>query len=117
VAVLDCMDAGTRQIFNWRIEGYSMAEIAVKLGKQSGTEQLSGRVVVAFLQGPAELKSSLAVAGSGGSGHGQQLVSHLGHGADYHHRLLLQTALDDRAGALGGVLSEEACVVAELMFE
>jgi DNA-directed RNA polymerase specialized sigma24 family protein len=29
--VLDCMDAGTRQIFSWRIEGYSMAEIAVKL--------------------------------------------------------------------------------------
>jgi DNA-directed RNA polymerase specialized sigma24 family protein len=29
--LMDRMDAKTRQIFNWRIEGYSMAEIATKL--------------------------------------------------------------------------------------
>ncbi len=82
----------------------------MKLGEECRAQQFSGGVVVALLQGAAEFQRGLAVAGSGGAGHGQQLVGHLGHGADHHHRLLLQAAFDDRAGALDrlGVLHRGA---------
>ena len=79
------------------------AQVAVKLGEQRRPQQFSGSVVVAFVQAAAEFQRGLAIAGPGGAGHGQQLVGHLGHGADHDHRLLRQPAFDDGAGALDGL--------------
>ena len=82
----------------------------MKLGEQCRSQQFSGGVVVALLQRAAELQRGLAIAGPGGACHRQQLVGHLGHGADHDHRLLLQASFDDCACALDrlGVLHRGA---------
>src|SRR5882724_5297816 len=48
-----------------------------------------------LLQSAAEFQRSLAVAGAGGMGHGQKLVRHFGHGADYHSGFVFKSTFDN----------------------
>ena len=86
------------------VEGFEVgAEIGVEFGEARGAEQFAGGVVVALLQRAAEFERGLALAFSGGAGHGQQRVGDFGHGADHDDGLLRQAAFDDGGDAVDGL--------------
>ena len=74
----------------------------MEFGEARGAEQFAGGVVVALLQRAAEFEGGLALAGSGGFGHGQQRVGDFGHGADDDDGLLREAAFDDGGDAVDG---------------
>ena len=78
------------------------AQFGVEFGEAGGAEQFAGGIVVALLQRAAKFERGLALACPGGSGHGQQRVGDLGHGADDNDGLLRQAAFDDGGDAVDG---------------
>src|SRR5207249_11973466 len=69
----------------------------MKLREQRSPQQFAGGVVMSFAKLAGEGKRGLAVSRSGGAGHLQQLISHLGHRADDHDGMQRQTSSNDLA--------------------
>src|ERR1700722_10281448 len=74
----------------------------MEFGEECRAQQFAGSVVVALLQRAAEFESGFALAFAGGTGHGQQSVGALGHGANHDDRLLRQTPFYDGSDAIDG---------------
>jgi hypothetical protein len=85
-------------------------QFRMNLAEDRGVQQFGGGVVVPFPDRARKLQPAVAVAGSGGARHGQQLIGNFRHGADYDHRILRQSAADDLRGAInrGGILHRGA---------
>src|SRR5580704_12176641 len=72
----------------------------MKLGEEGRAQQLAGSIVMALAEIAREIKSRLGVTRPGGAGHRQELVSNLGHGTDYNHRLLAKPFFDNAGNPL-----------------
>ena len=77
-------------------------QLAMQFGVQAGAQQLAGCKVVPLAKPMRDVESLLALAPPGGSGHGQQLVGNLGHGADHDEWSLGQPRFHDAGDAIDG---------------
>ena len=78
------------------------AQFAVQLGVQARAQQFAGSKVVALAKAAADIEGLVALATSGRSGHGQQLVGNPGHGADHNERALDHARFHNAGDAIDG---------------